>query len=303
MTKRATPTPAPYELHRPKVQKAPVVIASPHSGRYYPPEFLKMSRLDALALRQSEDSYVDEIMGFATALGLPLLAATYPRAFVDLNREAYELDPEMFAGTLPLYARNVTDRAKIGFGTVPRVISAGINIYDGPLEFDYIKPRIDDIHTPYHDTLKQLVDDTHKTFGEVLLIDAHSMPSQEGPNPTGGFWKWSGSSSEPDMVIGDRFSTSCDPAISAFIAESLMDLGYTVHMNAPYAGGFTTRTFGQPHRGLHALQIEIRRDLYMDEATRVRETDALSKLAQNMKATLTALIESDLGRGIAQAAQ
>ena len=303
MSEKPITGPDAFELRRPSVHKAPIVIASPHSGRYYPPAFLEQSRLPPLALRQSEDSYVDEIMGFAPPLGLPLLLANYPRAFVDLNRDAYELDPNMFDAPLPLYARNLTDRAKVGFGTVPRVISAGVEIYDTPLSFDMTKPRIDDIYTPYHTALKKLVEDTHDTFGEVLLIDAHSMPKHDAPRTTGGYWKWSGTSSEPDMVIGDRFGTSCNGAISAFFAETLMDLGYTVHMNTPYAGGHTTRTFGQPHHHMHALQIEIRRDIYMDEPSRERKASALAVLSHHIETAITALIENDLGRTLKQAAQ
>jgi N-formylglutamate amidohydrolase len=189
-------------------------------------------------------------------LGAPLMSAVYPRAYLDVNREPYELDPKMFAGRLPAYANVRSLRVAGGLGTIPRVVSDAANIYREPLPVEEGLQRIERIYRPYHDTLRRLLAQTHVAFGMAILIDCHSMPSNIRGGPT---------RVRPDFVLGDRFGASCMPELTNCVAETLEELGYTVCRNKPYAGGFITEHYGRPARGLHALQIEVNRALYMDE--------------------------------------
>ena len=184
------------------------------------------------------------------------MSAVYPRAYLDVNREPYELDPKMFAGRLPTYANVRSLRVAGGLGTIPRVVSDSANIYKGPLPVEEGLARIERIYRPYHDTLRRLLAQTHVAFGLAILIDCHSMPSNIRGGPT---------RVRPDFVLGDRFGASCMPELTDCAAATLQRLGYTVCRNKPYAGGFITEHYGRPARGLHALQIEVNRGLYMDE--------------------------------------
>ncbi|KAA0675751.1 N-formylglutamate amidohydrolase [Roseomonas genomospecies 6] len=253
----APPEPA-FELLAPDEQTKPLVLASPHSGNRYPDEFLAAARLDPRALRKSEDCFVDEIFAGAPSLGMPLIRALFPRAFLDVNREAYELDPEMFADSLPPYVNTRSPRVAAGLGTIARVVANGEDIYRGKLRFAEAVRRVERYYTPYHDALRRLVEDTRDRFGHAVLIDCHSMPS------TG---LGDRDHRRSDIVLGDCFGNSCAPSVIDTAERFLRGLGYTVGRNAPYAGGYTTRHYGRPRQGIHALQIEISRDLYMDEAT------------------------------------
>ena len=248
--------PPACEIHLPSEQTVPFVFNSPHSGRHYPEEFLTATCLDRQEIRRSEDLLVDRLFAPVVRLGAPLMSAVYPRAFLDVNREPYELDPKMFAGRLPSFANIRSLRVAGGLGTIPRVVSDTANIYRGPLSVEEALGRIERIYRPFHDTLRHLLAQTHVAFGLAVLIDCHSMPS----NIRGG-----GSRLRPDFVLGDRFGTSCMPELTDCAAATLHRLGYTVCRNKPYAGGFITEHYGRPARGLHALQIEINRGLYMDE--------------------------------------
>lgn len=249
---------------RPAKQTAPLVFASPHSGRDYPADFVAASALDPMSLRKSEDSYVDELFAAAEACGAPLLKALYPRAFLDPNREPYELDPAMFDEALPDYVNTRSPRVSAGLGTIARVVANGAEIYAGKLRFAEAERRIDACYRPYHNALRQLIDETRRSFGYCILIDCHSMPSVGGPmdRDTGRV--------RVDFVLGDCYGTSCASSICNAVDKVLSRHGYRVVRNAPYAGGFTTRHYGQPLHGVHALQIEVNRALYMDEATHVR---------------------------------
>ncbi|WP_306705837.1 N-formylglutamate amidohydrolase [Azospirillum isscasi] len=253
----APPEPA-FELLAPDEQTKPLVLASPHSGNRYPAEFLAAARLDPRALRKSEDCFVDEIFAGAPALGIPLIRALFPRAFLDVNREAYELDPEMFADPLPPYVNTRSPRVAAGLGTIARVVANGEDIYRGKLRFAEAVRRVEQYYTPYHGALRRLIEDTRNRFGHAVLIDCHSMPSPGLGDRD---------NRRSDIVLGDCFGNSCAPAIIETAERFLRGLGYTVSRNAPYAGGYTTRHYGRPRQGIHALQIEISRDLYMDEAT------------------------------------
>lgn len=263
-----------YEILRPTEQSLPLVLASPHSGTRYPPDFLRASRLDDRSLRKSEDTYVDEIFAQAPALGAPLLRARFPRAFLDANREAYELDPAMFADRLPPWVNTRSARVAAGLGTIPRIVASGEEIYRAKLDLAEAFARIDRFYHPYHAALSALVEETRSRFGFHVLLDCHSMPSSSGPLETGGRL-------QADFVLGDRHGSACSPRLMNVADDYLRSLGYRVNRNTPYAGGFTTRHYGRPKTGRHALQIEINRALYMEEATYERKPH-LEMLARQM---------------------
>nr|WP_040451039.1 N-formylglutamate amidohydrolase [Roseibium alexandrii] len=242
----------------PADQRLPFVFNSPHSGRQYPESFLAASRLDARSIRRSEDAYVDELFSHVVPLGAPMLRAHFPRAYLDVNREPYELDPKMFDGRLPSYANIRSIRVAGGLGTVARIVSENHEIYRHRLPVEEALSRVETIYKPYHSTLRRLLAQTHVTFGHAVLIDCHSMPSTVKCQTT---------DTRPDFILGDRYGTSCNSDLTDFAFETLRSKGYSVSRNKPYAGGFITEHYGRPSSGLHALQIEINRGLYMDEAT------------------------------------
>jgi N-formylglutamate amidohydrolase len=254
---RAAGEPPPFEVVRPRAQSVPLVFNSPHSGHFYPGAFLELSRLDRRAIRRSEDVMVDVLFSGVTRLGAPLMRALYPRAFLDVNREPYELDPKMFVGQLPAFANVRSVRVAGGLGTIPRLVSDTEDIYGAPLAVEEALERISRVYRPYHDALRRLLAETHVAFGCAILIDCHSMPSS---------LRGLAGRTRPDFVLGDRFGTSCMPEVMETAATCLRDLGYNVCRNKPYAGGFITEHYGRPDRGLHALQVEVNRALYMDEA-------------------------------------
>lgn len=251
-----------FEVLEPAIQRIPFVFNSPHSGRSYPQAFLDQSRLDALSIRRSEDHYVDELFQNASFLGAPMLMAHFPRAFLDVNREPYELDPRMFDGPLPPHANISSMRVAGGLGTIPRLVAENMEIYRGRFPVEDALERVETIYKPYHATLRKLIARTHVQFGLSVLIDCHSMP---------GNVHLPGSAQRPDFIIGDRYGTSAAGELSRAAVDLLQQLGYSVVRNKPYAGGFITEHYGRPTRGLHALQIEINRALYVDETTLVRK--------------------------------
>lgn len=265
----------PFEILAPRKQTLPFVLNSPHSGRDYPKHFLASSGLDPLTLRRSEDSFVDEIFSGAVKLGAPLLRAHFPRAYLDVNREPYELDPTMFTDPLPPHANTRSLRVAGGLGTIPRLVAEATEIYRTRLPYAEAESRIRDIYMPFHETLRGLLEATHQQFGDVLLIDCHSMPSSGEP------FDPSVRNDRPDIVLGDRYGTACMPALTDAAERILQGLGYTVARNNPYAGGFNTEHYGTPARGLHALQIEINRTLYMDER-KVQRLSGITRLSKNM---------------------
>jgi N-formylglutamate amidohydrolase len=271
----------PTEVLQPAPQALPLVLASPHSGAEYPDEFLAASRLDPLTLRRSEDSFVDEIFASGPELGAPLVAARFPRAYLDVNREPWELDPAMFADALPNYVNIRSPRVRMGLGTIARVVASGEEIYARKLRFAEARTRVETLYHPYHQALRRLVLDTEAAFGGCLLIDCHSMPSAASE---------AGGQGPADIVLGDCHGTSCAPEIVAAARSFLTRRNLAVALNAPYAGGFTTAHYGNPRRGRHALQIEINRALYMDER-HVRRKPELARLAAEMKALVAYLGE------------
>ena len=273
-----------FEVIEPARRALPVVLNSPHSGACYSPEFLAASRLDKTAIRRSEDSYVDELLAGSVAVGCPLLRANFPRAWLDVNREPYELDPKMFDGHLPTYANVRSMRVAGGLGTIARIVSESEEIYARPLKVSEALARIDSVYKPYHRLLRQLVLDTRARFGLAILVDCHSMPSSA---------RIAHGRTRPDIVLGDRYGTSCAGVLTDYVAARLGQRGYSVSRNKPYAGGFITEHYGQPQRGLHSLQIEFNRRLYMDEVT-LEKIPGFDRLAADLAAVV-----ADLGGALA----
>jgi N-formylglutamate amidohydrolase len=277
----------PFEILAPAEWTAPAVFNSPHSGRDFPEEFLRQSRLPLMTLRKSEDCYIDELFMSCVDHGAPMLRALVPRSYIDLNREPYELDPRMFSSDLPGYANTGSPRVAGGLGTIPRIVSEGEDIYRGRLDFAEARKRIDRIYLPYHRTLSALTNAVLTKAGEVLLVDCHSMPASATAHVAGA------GAGMVDVVLGDRFGASCAEDISAFVEERLQRHGLRVLRNKPYAGGFITQNHGAPHRGQHALQIEINRSLYMNEASleKTRDFQHVRAVIEDMVAVLLPHVE------------
>jgi N-formylglutamate amidohydrolase len=277
----------PFVVSEPGQQVVPFVFNVPHAGAVYPTEFLTESRLDAMALRRSEDAFVDELFAAMVGLGAPLMAARFPRAYLDLNREPYELDPRMFEGRLPPFANTRSMRVAGGLGTIPRIVADGQEIYRGRIPVEEALRRIEWLYKPYHRTLRQIVHQTARTFGHAVLIDCHSMPSTSVSREDG---------AKADIVLGDRYGTSCAGMLTDLVDGALRARGYTVVRNKPYAGGFITEHYGEPALSRHALQIEINRSLYMDERTLAR-TGGFATVTEDLAAvfaTVTQAIDGDL---------
>jgi N-formylglutamate deformylase len=277
----------PFEVRLNGNQRVPMVFNSPHSGRHYPADFLAQSRLDSTKIRRSEDFCVDELFAHAHVIGAPMLVAHFPRAYLDVNREPYELDPKMFEGTLPSFANISSPRVAGGLGTVPRLVAENMEIYHRRLPVAEALRRIEGIYRPYHECLLKLVARTHSAFGRAVLIDCHSMPASVRSTAT---------AMRPDFIIGDRFGTSAAHELSRTAALILQEMGYVVTRNKPYAGGFITEHYGRPAQGLHALQIEVNRGLYFDEE-RLLKKSGFSRLQRDLADfidDLAAFIEADM---------
>jgi N-formylglutamate amidohydrolase len=274
----------PYVLIEPLRRTAPLIFASPHSGRRYPSELLAIARTGLLSLRRSEDAFVDEIFAGAAAHGAAVLSATVARAYVDLNRDPAELDPDMFEERIPHAAS--TPRVQAGLGAIPRVTGDGQMIYRRKLSLHDAERRIAAVHAPYHAMLRGLVEDTKAQFGCAVLIDCHSMPS----NARGSY--------APDIVLGDRYGASCHPSVTALAEATLRRLGYRVARNAPFAGGHTTQTYGRPAHRVHALQVEINRGLYCDERSLDR-TVGFTRVRADMTRLAEALSAAALHKSLA----
>jgi N-formylglutamate amidohydrolase len=283
-------TPSPFDILFPDPQTVPLIFASPHSGRNYPPDFVAGSRLDPVSLRRSEDSFVDDLFAASPDFGAPLLRALFPRAFIDPNREPFELDQSMFSDELPDYVNTESSRVAAGLGTIARVVSSGQDIYPRKLTFAEAADRIDSYYRPYHKALENLIAETRRRFGYCVIVDCHSMPSIGGPlDPDAGHGR-------ANFIIGDCFGSACAPYITDAVERTISGFGYGVARNKPFAGGFTTRHYGQPRDGVHAVQIEINRALYMDEIN-IEKNGSFDRIAAQMTeviAALTRLTAQDL---------
>jgi len=258
----------PIAVSRPPFAAGPLVLASPHSGRTYPKAFIDQSELPLHVLRQNEDALIDEMLGFAHHLDIPLISALFPRCFVDVNRDASEIPVHWQApGAVPSSAR-----AEMGLGVIPTIIADKYPIYKRPLKPQQVLPRLDVLYHPYHAALADLIGGALAEFGSALLLDVHSMPgfTQLGQR-------------RPDIVLGDRHGTSCQPETMAKIDNLFTARGYKVARNHPYAGGFVTSHYGRPAENMEVVQIEINRDLYLNPVTYARKT-GYARLAADLKA-------------------
>ncbi|MFD0915368.1 N-formylglutamate amidohydrolase [Pseudahrensia aquimaris] len=276
----ATPEDPPFTVAAPAQQRVPYVFNSPHSGNAYPQSLVTRSGLTAHELRRSEDFLIDELFAPVVEIGAPLLAARFPRAWLDVNREPYELDPLLFRERLPAHANTRTMRVAGGLGTVPRLVAENLPIYQEPPSLEEGLDRVECIYRPYHDCLRKLIATTSVTFGYAVLVDCHSMPSQGSKREK-----------EPraDIIIGDRYGTSCNSAISHELIDRFRELGYSVERNKPYAGGFITEHYGRPLKGFHAVQIEINRGLYMNEST-ISKAVGFDRLRDDIRSVVSHLV-------------
>ena len=271
----------PFRILRPFRQTVPFVFASPHSGRSYPASFVAMSRLSSTSLRRSEDAFVDELFCGAVALGALMIAARFPRAFLDANRAPAEIDGAMFEGALAVAVDAPSPRVTAGLGVIPRIVRDGAEIYRGKLSPRDAEERLTKLYRPYHAALTELIEETRAQFGVAVVIDCHSMPS---------------AAAIPDIVLGDRYGMAAAPGVTRAAEIAFESQGFSHARNAPYAGGYTTQLHGRRDRDVHALQVEINRALYLDEEriakgarfeqVHARLTEALTRLVTLEPATL-----------------
>jgi N-formylglutamate amidohydrolase len=247
---------SPFIVRRPAGEGLPLIFASPHSGRIYPAEMMAASGLDRDQIRTSEDAHVDALIEDGPRHGATVIANQLARAYVDVNRAPHELDPAMFEDELPAFAQGRSARVAAGLGAIARIVADGQEIYNRKLTYAEARLRIETVHAPYHKALNELAQEARARHGRVLIIDWHSMPSAAGRLGPG---------RACDFVLGDRFGQACGGAVTSLVERSLRDRGYKVVRNNPYAGGYTTEHYGSPQDGVHALQVEIDRGLYLDE--------------------------------------
>lgn len=264
-------------VNRPHMWRSGVIFASPHSGSLYPKAFVNRSELSEQALRRNEDAFITDLFAPAVDLGAPLLAAQFPRCFVDVNRAPDELPYEWTSE-----AKGNSPRAEAGLGVIPTMLSETTEIYKKPLSFRAARRRLATLYHPYHDALQELITEASLGFDAVLLIDCHSMP---GFAPMG--------SRRPDIILGDRFGVSCHPETIARVERAFQKQGYNVSRNYPYAGGYVTQHYGKPRAGIEALQIEINRDLYLNPVT-MKKKRGYEALSENLNSVIADIIEGQV---------
>jgi N-formylglutamate deformylase len=267
----------PYRLTGRLDGRAPLILASPHSGRQFPPGFLAGVRLPPVALRRLEDAHVDRLLAPAAALGLPLLAAAMSRAVIDLNRAEDELDPAMFA-MAPARPARLTDRVRRGYGLFPRYAAPNQPIHAGRLAPARATALVEALHRPWHAAIAQGLAAARACHGHAILLDIHSMPTPDGPSP-------------PSLVLGDLFGRSAAGPLTDWLADAFSQAGLKVARNSPYAGGHTTEHHGAPAAGIHAVQLEFDRTLYMDPVT-LEPHAGFAPLATLIADTLAALMQA-----------
>lgn len=276
----------PFDVREPELQATPFVFCSPHSGRIYPSVLVAATRLELVQLRKSEDCLVDRLFEAVVGEGAPMIAANFARAYLDVNREPLELDPELFGSALPPHANTQSLRVSGGLGTIARIVADGEEIYRTPPSLEAAMVRIMQLHVPFHKALSELLEQTRRRFGIAFLVDCHSMPSAAMSQA---------GSVRPDFVLGDRFGASCDTRMTRMARDTLAGMGYQTLLNRPYAGGYITEHYGQPNRGIHALQIEINRALYLDEHT-LQPTACFERLQEDLLALSRRLFRDLPGR-------
>ncbi|TDQ84458.1 N-formylglutamate deformylase [Dongia mobilis] len=284
----AEPDDAVIRLLRPEIWRAPLILASPHSGNSYRSDFLAQAALTRQELRLSEDGHVDELVSAGPDLGVPLLTALFPRSYCDVNREPLELDPAMFADRLPAEANTRSPRVAAGLGVVPRLGANDREIYRDKLSFAEAEFRLALCYRPYHAALRGVIDEAVARFGHCLVLDCHSMPSHGGGHDREAAER--GRNARVDFVLGDCFGASCAPAITAAIDAHLRGGGAQMRRNSPYSGGYVTQHYGQPQSGVHVLQIEINRSLYMHERT-LEPHAGFAAMQATMRGLIAMLVE------------
>ena len=273
--------PEPYRLALPEGPSGSVIFNSPHSGSFYPDDFVAKARLGPLALRASEDAFVDQLFDMAPENGAPLLSAVYPRAWLDLNRSPSEMDPALVEGAA---SAGINQRIAAGLGVVPRVVSEGRAIYRGKIPLAEAEARVRNVHRPYHAELDKLLIRARDRFGIAVLFDCHSMPSEAlraAPRVRG---------KVPDVVLGDRFGAAAARHIVTETQAAFEAEGFTVARNAPFAGGYITQRYGRPARGLHAVQIELDRAMYLDQR-RIQKSSDFQDVRQRVGRVVTRLVQ------------
>ncbi len=273
----------PFRLEEPCTALSRAVFSSPHSGRTYPADFVRRTRLGPTGLRASEDAFVDRLFAVAPLHGAPLLSATAPRAYVDLNRGPEELDPSVIEG---VRSTGLNPRVAAGLGVIPRVVAEGAPIYAAKISRAEAADRLARCHAPYHEALSGLMRRARALHGTAILYDCHSMPSdalRTAPRVRG---------RRPEIVLGDRFGAAAGDRVTARTQAAFEAAGFTVARNTPFAGGYITQRYGRPSQGWHAVQIEIDRGLYLDER-RIELSAGFEVLRQALATVVAALCVPD----------
>ena len=265
----------PYRLIEPAALLSGIVIASPHSGRNYLSSVKEQSILDPITLRSSEDAFVDELMDFAPALGIPLICSEIPRAFVDLNRARDELDPAIIEGIKP---NRQNPRVISGLGVIPRVVANGKEIYSGKLSKEAAIERLENFWDPYHSKLAELLDRARQQFGYSILIDTHSMPHEAILNASSSF-------RTSQIVLGDRYGATCAPEIINDLIKLISKNGLRASRNIPFSGAYIVQKYGSPGLNRHAIQLEIDRSIYMDER-KIQKLEKFHKLKNKLQSIM-----------------
>lgn len=269
-------------VHGPARAEVPLVLDSPHSGHAMPADFDSIRTVDEL--REGEDMYIDELWSPAVARGVPLLAALLPRTYLDVNRSAADIDPELLDAPWP-GASAPSAKSAIGKALVWRNLDAGKPIYARRLTVAEMRDRIDRVHRPYHETLRALLDDAHARFGAVWHINCHSMGAETSV-------LIEGVDGEPraDIVLGDRDGTTCAPEFTEYVRATLAARGYEVRVNDPFKGVELVRAWSDPAAGRHSLQLEVNKRLYMDAATNAK-TAGFATLQRDLMALVDGIVE------------
>jgi N-formylglutamate amidohydrolase len=270
------------KVHGPAAPAVPLLLDSPHSGFAFPDDF--GSCVGEFDLRDGEDCFVDELYLPATERGVALIAAQFPRTYLDPNRHAGDIDLELLEGGRWPHAHVPSGKARLGKALVWRTLDDGRPIYDRKLAAAEIVGRIERFHAPYHEALRQKIEATHRRFGVSYHVDCHSMNAVAGPQGEGG-----AGNARADIVLGDRDGTTCEPAFTAFVRETLAAMGYDVRVNDPYKGVELVRAYSDPAGGRHSLQLEVNKRLYMDEATRSKSA-GFGMLQRDLDRLLEALV-------------
>ena len=271
----------PYRVRRPTAPSAPVVYDSPHSGRFYPPDFeTKASRVE---LRRGEDAYVDELLDHAPSLGVAVLDATYPRCYIDLNRAETDIDAALLSEPWPT-ALAPTEKSARGLGLLRRYVGPGVEVNARLLSVSEVRDRIDRVYRPYHAALDRLIDETRVAQGRVWHVNWHSMKSVgNAMTPDGAVER------RVDFVVSDVEGRSAAREVTDCVVSALRDLGYRVGVNDPYKGGEIVKRIGVPESGVHSIQVEVNRALYLDES-RVEKAVGFAPLGLDLERVTRRLV-------------